>query len=1189
MKKGLHLLLVFMLLGVTSIAQLDVNWTTSNGMTIDIGCENVNTISYDAPNTAQNSNTSYPAGINVVVTICPQAGSATSVVFFDSAPLFQWNVPDGDVVNIYDGPSTLSPLIGSFSSVTDPGGFQVQSSGVAGGNPTGCITLELISDPNGNGGNLGGQLLCGDVWQPFEPTITSTLPTDPSGDTIRVCFPETIELDATGNFTWMPGDPGYEQTDANSNFVWTMGDGTTYEGIGLTSVSHDYAGTFGYYVVVSIQDTEGQIQRDSMVVQHSTPVQFPGVAPLQDTICIGEETQIEWQGEPGPNGWIPGVYSPPGTYFFGGLFGEQVFIPDWGGAVVPYETVIDVGGFNPGATITSASDIIEICFNMEHSYLGDLEMQIVCPDGTAVTIFDCYVAGQGSNPGQWIPGGFNPGGINLGIPAIGLGAGTGFTYCFSEGMTDFGTFEEEFNAGNWAFPVTEVPPGSYQPAGSFDDLVGCPVNGEWSLQVVDNWGADNGYIFSWGIQIDQSLAPEQDTYQPNIVDLVWTEAPGNPSSPSITNLNYPDSILTIAPGVAGVYEYILTATDDFDCSYDTTITVVAGNIPEISVDDDLTIDCDEDVALLVSIDGIAPPPATCNYVLELIDTFGDTWNGGFVEVIVDGVSIGTFTLDGINDDGSYATFNIPVTHLGSIELIYTGGAFQNENEYNLYAASGDLVFSETNNPPLAGTSFVGETNCQGPGPQYVYTWTPDTFLDNPNIPNPMASGISASTTFVVEVYEEPFSQCAAEDSVTIGLLGELNAGPDIPGCIMCYEMAAFSYLNNGFWTAPPGSGVTFADDTDPTTTVCATIAGTYALTWTDPSGNSCPQADVVMVTFLDEIQPNFVMTEPSCFGDCNGMLEAAPSGGTVAGDYFYEWSTALQGFGENEVSSLCAGSYSLTITDDNGCSFNHNVAVTQPAEVIIDSVSTVREECVGYCNGQIFVYSAAATQYSFDGGATFIGDSIYSEACEGNATIIVQDNNGCFKETTAYVGQPVPPLADFDAEEGTKSVINPLFQFINQSEGNMQNYWYFGPAGLYGTSIESDPFFAFPNEVGTYMVTLVVEDSLGCQDTLMRTVEVIDEFLFFMPNSFTPNGDGVNDFLEVFGSDILASSFEFQLFDRWGRVVYEATDFPFRWDGGGNKNTEYYLESGVYVWRMQTRRASTTDKIEKHGHLTIIR
>ena len=61
----------------------------------------------------------------------------------------------------------------------------------------------------------------------------------------------------------------------------------------------------------------------------------------------------------------------------------------------------------------------------------------------------------------------------------------------------FGTFEDEFNAGNWA-GMGEVPPGSYMPMGDFADFVGCPVNGEWTLQVVDNWGADNGYIFNWG-------------------------------------------------------------------------------------------------------------------------------------------------------------------------------------------------------------------------------------------------------------------------------------------------------------------------------------------------------------------------------------------------------------------------------------------------------------------------------------------------------------------------------------------------------------------------------------------------------------------------------------------------------------------------------------------------------------------
>ncbi len=1161
-----------------------INFDVSNGQEFEIVCTSVNSLSYAGPNggppMGTPNNTAYPPGVNVSVTICPEFGSSVaSAIFLNQAP-FEWNIPDGDIINVYDGQSTAAPLIGSYNSVTDPSGLGIQSSGFLGGNPSGCITIQLISSPTGNGGNFNSLLSCGNVWQAYETEINPTNPF-PNNDTIQVCFPTTIELNGTGNFAWMPGDPGYEQTDANSMFRWIMGDGTVYEGLGLTNVTHDYGSANGFYCILQITDAEGQVLRDSLVVQHSPGVDFSPLAVSADTVCLGEEVVVNWSQD-------NSILTDTGTYFFGGLFGEQLFIPDWGGTPVPYQTCIDVSNFLPGATITSGAEVIDLCLSIEHSFLGDLEAQLVCPNGTAVAIFDTYVAGSGSNPGELIPGGVQPGGINLGVPGAGLTPGDPFTYCWSVGPTDFDSFEDEFNNGNWA-GQTAVPPGSYKPSGDFDDFIGCPVNGEWCFLIQDNFGADDGYVFDWSIQFPDYLTADPDIYITDLIDIAWTELPTNPSSNSIVSNVPADSTLIIQPAVAGTYEYLLTVTDNFNCPYDTTITVVVGNVPEITVDDDLTIDCDEDIALSVTIDGVLPPPANCFYVLELIDTFGDGWNGGFVEVIVDGASVGTFTLDNIVDNGSDATFNIPVTHLGSIQLIYTGGAFQNENEYSLFAANGDLLFTDNSNPPFNGLSFIGETNCQGPGPTYVYNWTPTNFLDDPSIPNPNATGISASTTFIVEVYEEPFTQCLAIDSVVVGLLGELNAGPDIPGCVMSYELSAISYLNNGVWSAPPGSGVVFADPTDPNTTASTTIPGTYVLTWTDPSGNSCPQSDEIIVTFLDQINVDFTLTEPSCFGDCNGMLEASPSGGTVAADYFYEWSTALQGPGENTAMNLCAGTYSLTVTDDNGCSFLHNVAVTQPAEVVIDSVLTNREECLGFCNGEITVFSAAATQYSFDGGATFGPDNFYNQACGGNATVIIQDDNGCFKETSAFVPSPVPPVADFDAENGTASVINPQFHFINQSEGNEDNFWFFGPAGVYGTSTELDPFFTYPNEVGTYSATLLVVDSIGCTDTLTRTVDVIDEFLFFLPNSFTPNGDGINDYLEAFGGDILASDFVFQVFDRWGRVVYEATDFPFKWDGGGSRNPDYFLEAGVYVWRMQSKRASTTDKIEQHGHLTIIR
>ena len=615
--------------------------------------------------------------------------------------------------------------------------------------------------------------------------------------------------------------------------------------------------------------------------------------------------------------------------------------------------------------------------------------------------------------------------------------------------------------------------------------------------------------------------------------------------------------------------------------------MTVGNIPNIAVSNDLTVDCDSDVALEVTIDGVTPPPANCDYVLELIDSFGDGWNGGTVEVLVDGVSVGVFTIAA----GGFESYTIPVTHGGTISLIYSGGAFQSENEYTLYDSNGGIVFQDGQNfgVPFNGLAFVGATTCAGSGPIYVYDWSPAGNLDNPSSPTPNASMIGAATVYTVEVYEDPFQQCSAIDSVIVGVLGELNAGPDLPGCEMSYPLNAISYLQNGIWSAPPGSGVTFSDPSDPQATAFATTPGVYLLTWTDPSGNSCPGSDEIEVTFLDFIDVTFTLTEPDCYGDCNGTVQATPVGGTAPLGYFYEWSDNTIGMNETEALNVCSGIYTVTVTDDNDCSFDHSVFLPQPEEVLVDSIDTYREECVGFCNGEITVHSAAATQYSFNGGATFGPDNFYDQACEGIHSIIIQDANGCFKQTDAYVASPIPPFADFDAESGTASVINPEFHFINQSQGNEENVWFFGPAGLYGSSTELDPYFHFPSEPGTYYTTLLVIDSLGCTDTLTRAVEVIDELLFFLPNTFTPNGDGINDYLEAFGGDILTSDFQFQVFDRWGRVIYEANDFPFKWDGGGIKNTDYLIESGLYVWRMQTKRASTTDKIEMLGHLTIIR
>ena len=134
---------------------------------------------------------------------------------------------------------------------------------------------------------------------------------------------------------------------------------------------------------------------------------------------------------------------------------------------------------------------------------------------------------------------------------------------------------------------------------------------------------------------------------------------------------------------------------------------------------------------------------------------------------------------------------------------------------------------------------------------------------------------------------------------------------------------------------------------------------------------------------------------------------------------------------------------------------------------------------------------------------------------------------------------------------------------------------------------EPDPEVTFPNIVGDlYPVQLVVWNELGCADTLLRYIPVEDAFLIHAPNSFTPNGDDLNETFSILGNDLSRDEFTLDIFDRWGRSVFSSTTPDLGWDGKVNGTA---AEVGVYVWRLKARSVQTLEKHILYGHVSLLR
>jgi len=243
-----------------------------------------------------------------------------------------------------------------------------------------------------------------------------------------------------------------------------------------------------------------------------------------------------------------------------------------------------MSGFDSTAVITSAADIQQICLDIEHSYIGDIEIALTCPNGTTVSLMNAY----NQTPFGWaelVPGGCGNGiGTFLGNDTNIDGGNPGspvWTYCFSTTNNTFNTICAENAAGNtiindYGF-ASMNPNGVYLPDGDFNQFAGCPINGNWTISVQDNQGIDDGYIFSWGIYFDASLYPESEGYQNYVVTEGWL------SDPTIIS-GQNDTLIVIQPSAPGVTNYTYSITDNFGCNYDTTVSFVVLPRPAIFSD-----------------------------------------------------------------------------------------------------------------------------------------------------------------------------------------------------------------------------------------------------------------------------------------------------------------------------------------------------------------------------------------------------------------------------------------------------------------------------------------------------------------------------------------------------------------------------------------------------------------------------
>lgn len=334
--------------------------------------------------------------------------------------------------------------------------------------------------------------------------------------------------------------------------------------------------------------------------------------------------------------------------------------------------------------------------------------------------------------------------------------------------------------------------------------------------------------------------------------------------------------------------------------------------------------------------------------------------------------------------------------------------------------------------------------------------------------------------------------------------------------------------------------------------------GTYTVTVTD--ANNCTSTATTTMVVNPLPIPTANNTGPYCEG---ATINLSSSGGAS-----YSWvgpgyASPLQNPAITPSTVAMNGTYSVTVTSGAGCSASASTTVVVTAIPIPTATNTGP-----YCEGQtVELRSNGGSLYSWQGPMSYgslvqnpdINNSV--PGMTGVYTVTATDGAGCSATaTTSVIVYPHPTAVPlFNPQNPT--TLSPEVNFYNSSYANIVSYYWEIGTSTYGTSSFTHSF----DDPGTYDCFLLVTNQWGCTDTTDFKVVVEAETSIYIPNSFTPNGDEMNEIFYVYGENW--ARMELIIFDRWGNEVFYSTDPTKGWNGTMNNEGET-LMAGTYAYKV---------------------
>ncbi len=572
----------------------------------------------------------------------------------------------------------------------------------------------------------------------------------------------------------------------------------------------------------------------------------------------------------------------------------------------------------------------------------------------------------------------------------------------------------------------------------------------------------------------------------------------------------------------------------------------------------------------VSLSGpINEPTAITVAIAKTNATCETSLDGTAIATVNGGITPYTYAWDGITGDTSISTLD-DSTHT----LVVTDGnnctvstTFVIDTVYKLHisvTSTGALCFGGND-----GTAIVTPLNGTA---AFTYLWTPSGQT------TAAATALPAGT-YNVSVTDS--KHCVASDStiVTQPTQISLSLTHTDPLCTGISNGTADVSATGGTgsytydWAYLPGG--------PDNSSLTGIPAGVYTITATD--ANNCTAQDSVTLTNPPSMDVQVSKNEITCANAMDGSVEISVSGGTQP--ITFAWSN---GSSAAAISNLAPGNYIVTVADNNGCDTALTVSFTAPPLISIATLNIDSVSCPGYTDGAIQVSGTGGTpgtpapyEYSID-GVSFQVSQNFALLPAGSYHLIIRDMQGCTMDTTLIVYEPVKPVLTILPQDSTIKLGQSLTLVSSLSDYTAAdiNFYSWSPTtGL--ACFDCATVLAAPYTATTYNLT--VNYLAGCSVSQTVAVYVGNGEDFYIPNAFTPNGDGNNDVFDIYGFGM--SKVNLRVFNRWGEKVYDSQNQWGGWDGTYKGQMQY---PGVYTYEVEGVYLNGKTRFRK-GTITLIR